>query len=406
MNTAKLFPCILSLFILSACNEPQVIAPEKVEVIVTQLSQKNIPLYGHYIANTQASLDVEVRARVEGYLEQQHFLEGSFVIKDQLLYSIDDGPYQAALASAQASHIQAKNALAKANRDVKRIKPLYEQDASSQLDLDNAFADLDSAQASLKSAEASLQQSELELSYTQIRAPISGVVSASNADIGALVGGSGISLLTNVQKVDPLFIEFQMTTLDYLQARRRLKSYYEKYKADIEGTSVEGLVTITLPDGSEYPHLGQMKFTAPKANQETATFTARAEIINPDRELLPGQYTKARIQLDELDNSLLLPEQAVKFEQSGSFVYVVLPQNTIERRFVVLGRNVGGSFLVQSGLSNGEKVVLEGTHKVQHGSHVIAIMAKDIKEAAKKAQESENKSQKKAAEKPAKAKEK
>ncbi|NTS75579.1 efflux RND transporter periplasmic adaptor subunit [Catenovulum sp. SM1970] len=388
------------LLLLSGCDKPVEKKPQQVEVIVTELARENIPVYGHYIATTQASLDVEVRARVEGYLEQQHFLEGSFVSKDQLLYSIDDGPYQAALASAKANHSKAENALAKAQRDVKRIKPLYEQDASSQLDLDNAYADLDSAQASLKAAEAELQQAELDLSYTQIRAPIAGVISDSNADIGALVGGSGVSLLTNVQKVNPLYVEFQMTTLDYLQARRRLKSYYEKLKADVEGTSVEGQIAITLPDGTEYPHLGQMKFTAPRVNSETATFTARAEIINPNRELLPGQYTRARIQLDEIDQALLLPEQAVRFEQSGSYVYAVLADNTIERRFVILGRNVEGQFLVQSGLSHGEKVVLEGTHKVQHGSHVIPVLAKDVADAAKKAQQAENAAQKKVAETP------
>jgi membrane fusion protein, multidrug efflux system len=400
MNITHTFLLLFLFLLLTSCNEPEAIVQPKIDVIVTELKNKDVPVYGNYIANTRASLDVEVRARVEGFLEQQHFLEGSYVEKGQLLFSIDDAPYQATLASAQAGHIQAKNALTKAKRDISRIKPLFEQDAASQLDLDNTYAELDSAKANLKASEADLQKAELDLSYTRIKAPISGVTSEANEDIGALVGGSGVSLLTSVQKIDPLYIEFQMTTIDYLHARRRLKSHYEKLKADVEGTSVEGRISITLPDGSQYPHAGKVKFTAPKVNRETATFTARAEIVNPERELLPGQYTRSKIQLDEIPNALLLPEQAVLFEQSGSFVYVVLDNNIIERRFVILGNNVSGFFLVQSGLSQGEKVVLEGTHKVQHGSLVNPVIAKNIEDAAEKAKKAENQAQKEAAQAP------
>lgn len=358
---------------LVACSEPPKKQIPPVEVISTTVKSKTLPIYGEYIAVTRASLDVEVRARVSGYLETQHFTEGSFVSKGQLLYTLDAGPYEAALASAQAQRIAAENALAKADRDISRLEPLFKEDAASQLDLDNAYASRDSAKANLKQAEASLRSAELNLDYTQIRAPISGIVGMSDVDIGALVGDGGTSLLTNVQQVDPLFVEFQMTTLDYLQSRRRLRSYYEKLKADVEGTTVEGLISITLPDGSPYEYPGRVKFTEPRVNPETGTFTTRAEIINPDRKMLPGQYTRARIQLDELPDALMVPETAVMFEQSGSYVFVILPTGVAERRFLLLGQNIDGEFVVSSGLSDGEEVVLKGTHKVRHGIPVVGV---------------------------------
>jgi len=361
---------LFTLCFILGCNKAEPPAPEAVKVVSHQLESKNLPIYGHYIAVTKASLDVEVRARVNGYIEQQHFVAGSFVAEGQLLYTLDAGPYEAELASAEAAVTLAKSSLAKAERDISRLEPLFKQDAASQLDLDNAYNARESARSNLKAAEAAYQSAKLDVNYTQIKAPIAGIVGDSSIDVGALAGASGTSLLTSIQKVDTLFVEFQMSTLDYLQSRRRLKSYYEKLKADVAGTSVEGLVTITLPDGTEYPYPGQVKYTEPRINSETGTFTARAEVPNPDRELLPGQYTRLRIQLDQLPDTLIVPEQAVRFEQSGSFVFVVMPNKTIERRLVVLGRNVEGNFIVNSGLSPKEVVVIEGTHKVRHGSIV------------------------------------
>ncbi|MEW6996158.1 efflux RND transporter periplasmic adaptor subunit [Colwelliaceae bacterium BS250] len=376
MSPIKTILCIISLFLIASCDKPVPVEPDPVEVVATIIEAKTIPLYGEYIAGTKASLDVEVWARVSGYLEETHFIEGSFVTKGQLLFTLDAGPYEATLASSKAKYSQAKNALTKAKRDIKRVEPLFKEDAASQLDLDNAYAALDSAKASLSSAEADLDKSELDLSYTQIRAPISGLSGDSSVDIGALVGEGGTSLLTNVQQVDPLYVEFQMTTLEYLQSRRRLKSYYEKYKADAQGTTVAGLVSIKLPDGSDYPYPAKVKFTEPRVNQQTGTFTARAEVVNPDRELLPGQYTRARLALGQIDNALLVPEQAVLFEQSGSYVYVILPNGTAERRFILVGRNIDGMFIVEKGLADGEQVIFEGTHKVHHGIKVIAVPPK------------------------------
>lgn len=380
----QLTALLISLSLLSlttACKDkPAPVKQKPIDVVVAKLESKTVPIYGDFIARTEAFLEVEVRARVAGFLEERHFLEGSYVNKGQLLYTLDARPYEVALISAEAAHQQAKNALAKARRDIVRLKPLFKADAASQLDVDNADAKRDSAIAGLKSAESKLDGAKLDVEYSQIKAPLSGLISSSEVDVGALVGESGTSFLATIQQSDPMYIEFQMTTLDYLHARRRMEDSGDKRAADEEGTSVEGLVSITLPDGSEYPYLAQIEFTAPKVNPETGTFKVRAKVPNMDRELLPGQYTKARIELEKRPNTLLLPEEAVRFEQSGSLVFVILPDNTAESRSVILGRNVDGMFMVESGLSDGETVVIAGVHKIQHGSLVRSLTPEQAKE--------------------------
>lgn len=378
---ANLIFALSLLSLVTACTEkPAVVTQKPIDVVVAKLESKTIPIYGDYIGRTEASLNVEVRARVSGFLEEQHFIEGSYVKKGQLLYTLDARPYEVALVSAQAAYKQAKNALAKAERDIVRLKPLFKADAASQLDVDNADAKRDSAIAGLKSAEAKLDGAKLDVEYSKLKAPINGLISASMVDVGALVGESGTSLLASIQQSNPMFVEFQMTTLDYLNARRRMKDYEEKRQADEEGASVEGLVSITLPDGTAYPYQAQIEFTEPKVNPETGTFKVRAKVPNADRELLPGQYTKTRIVLEQKPDTLLLPEEAVRFEQSGSLVFVILPDNTAESRSVILGRNVDGMFMVESGLSDGETVVIGGVHKIHHGSLVNALSPKQAKE--------------------------
>lgn len=235
-----------------------------------------------------------------------------------MLYRIDNRPYLAVVNRLEANVDSQQSALDKAKRDVERLKPLYEQDATSQLDFDNALSVLSQARSSLAASKAELDEAQLELSYTEIKSPISGLVSRSEVDIGALVGSSGQSLLTRVKQVDPIYVTFNMSALDYLNARRRMTSYSEKKEAETEGKAVEGFVTITLPDNSEYPYLGDVRFTDPSVNPETGTFQVRAELPNPNKELLPGQYTNVRIKLNEISDAVVIPQKATQVEQGGS----------------------------------------------------------------------------------------
>ena len=336
-------------------------------VVVEQVTTATVPLYGNYVGITQASLDVEVRARVDGFVEDKSFIEGSAVKKGTVLYRIDNRPYLAVVNRLKANVESQQSMLDKARRDVDRLKPLYEQDAASQLDFDNALSVLSQSRSSLAASKAELEEAELELSYTEIRSPISGLVSRSEVDIGALVGSSGQSLLTRVKRVDPIYVTFNMSALDYLNARRRMTSYSEQQEADAEGKAVEGFVTITLPDNSEYRYLGDVRFTDPSVNPETGTFQVRAELPNPDKELLPGQYTNVRIKLSEVSNAIVIPHKATQVEQGGVYVMVVLPDHKVERRFIVIEHQGKMGVVVKSGLKAGELVIVEGMHRVRHG---------------------------------------
>lgn len=351
---------------LFGCEEKQAVITPKL-VVVEKVNASTVPLFGNYIGVTQASLDVEVRARVDGFVEDKSFIEGSAVKEGAVLYRIDNRPYLAVVNRLKANVESQQSALDKAHRDVERLKPLYEQDATSQLDFDNALSVLSQARSSLAASKAELEEAELELSYTEIKSPISGLVSRSEVDIGALVGSNGQSLLTRVKQVDPIYVTFNMSALDYLNARRRMTSYSDKKEAEVEGKAVEGFVSITLPDNTEYPYLGDVRFTDPSVNPETGTFQVRAELPNPNKELLPGQYTNVRIKLNEISNAVVIPQKATQVEQGGVYVMVVLPNNKVERRFIVIEHQGKMGVVVKSGLRAGELVIVEGMHRVRHG---------------------------------------
>lgn len=362
----------IAILFLAGCDDG-IVAPTPIEVVAEPAQQSTFPIYGEYIAIVQASLAVEVRARVNGFVEAVEFTEGSFVKADRLLYKIDDRPYQARVKRMEAALKSSEARLEKATRDLNRTRPLYEQDAASQLDLDSAVAAELSAKADVIAAEAEIEEARLELSYTLIKAPISGLVGQSHVDIGALVGSGGASLLATVKQVDPMFIEFHMSTLDYLNAQRRKQSYQERNQAAEDGKAVEGFVQITLADDSQYRYWGDISFTDPQVNPDTGTFAVRAIIANPNKELLPGQYVRTRLQLESIPNAVTVSEHVIQIEQGGSFVMIAMPDNTVERRFVVTGAEADGRVVISSGLVADEQVITEGIHKVQHGNTVTVL---------------------------------
>jgi membrane fusion protein (multidrug efflux system) len=268
------------------------------------------------------------------------------------------------------------------------MEPLYKQDAASQLDYDNALSAKEQAKAAVAASQAELEESELELEYTEIRAPISGMAGESMVDIGTLVGSGGQSLLTSIKKIDPIFVKFNMSALDYLNARRRMTTFMEKLEAEEKGQTLKGFIRINLPDDSEYRHLGDVSFTAPAVNPKTGTFVVRAVLPNPERELLPGQHTRVRIKLDELPDAVTIPEETIQIEQGGAYVMVVLPNDIVEQRFVVTGSRVAGEVVIESGLSADERVIVEGMHRVRHGQKVAALSREEY-EAQKARQKQE-----------------
>jgi membrane fusion protein (multidrug efflux system) len=345
-------------------------------VAVTESVAERIPIYGEYVGQTESSLYVEMRARVDGFLEKRLFEEGTLVEKGAPLFQIDAGPYKARLDRVKAQLERARAQLAKAERDVARLKPLYEQDAASQMDYDNAVAAVEEMMANVMGSEAELEEAELELSYTSIKAPMTGLIGESEVDIGGLVGSQGASLLTTIRRIDPIHVRFSITALEYLRLRQK-KEALGDFEKEIPTKSS---VSITLPDGTDYDIKGDVAFTAPQVNPKTGSLALRAVLSNPDGDLRPGQYTRVRLRLGWLPEAVLVPQQAVQVDLGGPYVVVVGEDQRAERRFVALGQIWEDRVVVEGGLDAGERVIVEGMHKVRPGMEVEIVSEDSDKE--------------------------
>lgn len=339
-------------------------AEEVIPVVSTEtVTTEDVEIYGEYPGSVTAQQFVEVRARVEGYLEQMLFEEGTYVKKNQVLFIIDPRQYKATVDRAKAMLEKAKAMELKAERDLERIRPLFDQKAASQLDLDNAIASYESAKAEVLMSEADLKQDELALSYTTVRSPISGYISERHADIGTLVGPGGQSLLATIVKSDTVTVEFKMTDLDYQISKARNVNIGQKDSL----RKWDPYVTITLADKSVYKYRGLVDFADPQVDSRSGTFSVHADIPNPDRELLPGQFTNVTLLLDVREDAVVVPTKAVEIEKDGSYIFVLRNDNVVERRFIELGPETGNNVVVERGLLPGEQIVTEGFHKLQHG---------------------------------------
>lgn len=335
-----------------------------VSIMPTQ--QENVEIYGDYVGRIRAQQFVEVRARVEGFLEQMLFEEGTHVNKDQVLFIINQDQYIAKVDKAKAQLKKDEAQARKAERDLERIRPLYEQNAASQLDLDNAIAAYEMAVATVGMSQADLDQAEQELGYTMVTSPISGNISERYVDLGTLVGTSGKSLLATVVKSDTVLVDFSMTALDYLKSKERNITIGQKDST----RTWQPTVTITLPDNTTYPYNGIVDFAEPQVDPRTGTFSVRAEMPNPKQVLLPGQFTKVRLLLDVRSNATVVPQKALIIEKGGAYIYVMRKDSTVEKRFIELGPEFGNSTVVERGLVPGENIVVEGYHKLTPGIKV------------------------------------
>ena len=338
-------------------------------VVVETVTTDDMEIYGEYVGRIRAQQFVEIRARVEGYLEEMLFEEGTYIKKDQVLFVIDPKLYKARVDGARAQLQKDKALELKAKRDLDRIRPLFEQNAASQLDLDNAIASYESAVSAVIMSEADLAQAELALGYTTVRSPISGYISERNVDIGTLVGPGGKSLLATIVKSDTVRVDFSMTALDYLRSKERNVNL--GHQDPTRGWNP--YITVTLADDSVYPYEGLVDFADPQVDPQTGTFSVRAEMPNPDHVLLPGQFTKVKLLLDVREGAVVVPSKAVIIEKGGAFIYVFRPDNVAERRFIELGPETDNMMIVERGLIPGERIVVEGYHKLMPGMTVEIV---------------------------------
>jgi len=352
------------------CGDAVTVAPAPPEVYVAKVVSRDVPEYLELVGQTSGFQDVEIRARVEGYLETVNFKEGSFVRKGDLLYEIDRKPLEAILAGARADKATADARLEKAKNDVARYTPLVAKQAVSQQELDNALAAQDAARSQVDAARAAVDKATLDLSYTRITSPIAGLVGTTEVKPGNLVGRGVSTLLTTVSQIDPINFRVGVGESEYLRIARR-----EASRDDQTGRGSASGIELTLADGSVYPSRGRLGSIERALDPTTGTLAVEYVFPNPELLLRPGQYGKARLLLDTKKAALLVPQRAVQELQSLYSVAVVDDQNRVLFRNVTMGARVDGLWVVEDGVKVNERVVVEGLQRVRDGMTVVAKAA-------------------------------
>ena len=363
---SRLFLTALVVFVCLAqtgCAKEEPPPPPPPEVAVTDAMQKDVPIYIELVGSTLGSEDVEIRARVEGYLISTDFTEGSFVKKGQILYKIDPQPFQAALSQAQANLSTAKSRLEKTNNDVDRYKPLAAEKAVSQQELDNALSAQEAARFQVTAYDALVDKAKLDLAYTTITAPVDGLIGTTQKKVGSLVGRGENTLLNTISQINPILFRCAIAEAEYLRLAR---AGTEKDKSLEKKFGVE----LILADGTTFNHKGRLDAIERAVDASTGTLTGQFSFPNPERILRPGQYGKARFVTDVKEDAVLVPQLAVQEIQGLYSVMVVKPDATVEQRMVKAGERVGNLWIIDSGLKPGEKVIVEGIQRVKPGVQV------------------------------------
>jgi membrane fusion protein (multidrug efflux system) len=318
--------------------------------------------------------NVEVRARVEAFVEQVLFTEGTEVKEGAPLFLLDKAPFRERLAAANGMLAEAKAQLNKYEKDVARLKPLAEKRAIPQQDLDNAEASVEVGKAGVLSAQARVDSAELDLGYCDVRARISGLIGAKQVSIGELVGKGEPTLLATISTLDPIWFYCAVSEAQYLKAEAEVRG---------KGRQVAQLpVTLILTDGSVHPAIGKFVFIDRAVDVKTGTLRVRAEFANAEKLLRPGMFGRIRVDLGARPDSIVVPERAVAELQGKNFVWVVGSDNKAAQRPVKVGAPVSGGTLILEGLKAGERIVVEGLQKVREGIPVQALTAAQAAQAA------------------------
>jgi len=360
---------IATVLSVAACEQEAPREAPPLEVAVLKVEARDIPLYLDMVGQTQGSVDIPIRARVDGVLEEMHFLEGRPVTKGQLLYVIDSRPYQSQVAEAEGRLAQARTGLAKASSDLDRIRPLAEMDAVSKQDLDGAIAQFEAAEGAMQAAIAQVDQAEIQLSYTRIKAPVAGLIGITRAKVGEYVGRSPNPVVLNVvSRTDPIRVRFSINEREYLQFSRRLASEMRNIDTK-DATDAE--LQLILADSTIHPQRGRIVTFNAAIDPTTGTLTLEADFPNPERLVLPGQFARVRGMVEMRSGAIAVPQRAVMETQGLFQVAVVADDNTVELRRVEMGPRTDGLWIVDSGLKVSERIALEGLQRLRTGMSVV-----------------------------------
>ena len=356
----------LALFLLISCSkkEPSL---QKMPVPVSgvRIVAATIPANFEYVGVAESSHIVEIRARVEGYLEQIDYTEGALVDANKLLFVIDQRPFVDALNIAKGELERAKAVHWNSVQSLNRMAPLYKLNAVSQRDYDNAVAEEWSARGAMMSAEADVEKAALNLSFCSITAPVKGWVSKAIFREGALISPGPNSLMTNLFVLDPIWVNFSVSEGDILKARDETSKKQLQLPKDMNFD-----IEITMADGTKFPAFAKIDFAAPDVQQTTGTMLVRSIVANPNAWLRPGQFVSVILKGATRPNAIIVPQTAVAQGQNGTYVYVVNEEGVAQIRMVQAGDWYHDYWVILSGLKDGEIVVADGINRVQNNTPV------------------------------------
>lgn len=363
---------------LAGCEEKNTyVPPPTPEVTVLRPIRKTITTYKEYTGVAQGVESVDLRARVKGFLKSVRFHAGDDVKKGQLLFEIDDEPFQATVNVARADLANARAQLAGAEAEYQRSRQLYEKNVYAELDLIKLRSARDAAEAAVKAAEAALRSAELDLGYTKVKAPISGQISREQVDVGNLVGNNEATLLATIVKYDPVEAYFTLSERDMLAfaelRRRGQRPDYREEKIPMG---------LSLADEDGYPHDGFLDYTDPQLDAETGTLQARGVFPNPDRQIVPGAFVRVRIPFELGREVLMVPERALGADLAGRYLLVVDDEGKVQQKGVTLGSQQNGLIVVEKGVEPGDRVVVNGLQRARPGAKVKPIEVTDPTELA------------------------
>jgi membrane fusion protein (multidrug efflux system) len=347
----------VAVLLVAGCGKEarKAAAPAPIEVTALTVTPKDVPITSTFVAQTQSSQAVNIQARVSGFLDKRVYTEGSVVKAGQVLFRMDPKPFQAQVDGAAAALQRNQAALEVATANLARTKPLAQQNALSQKDLDDAQGQYEQAAAAVAQSKAKLESAQLDLSYTTITSPVDGVSSFAAVAEGTYIDSKNAQL-TTVSVLNPMWINFSLSENEMERVRKEVQKGLLRMPADLQFD-----VEIELVDGSLFPHKGRITFADPSYNSQTGTFLIRASVDNPRGVLRPNQYVRTRLQGAIRPNAILVPQRAVQQGAKGHYVWVVNKGAKAELRPVAVGDWYGESWFISQGLAAGDQVVVDGT---------------------------------------------
>lgn len=346
---------------LAGCSREQQAPPTPpLEVTAVSVTPRDTPVQFEFVAQTQSSREVEIRARVDGFLDKRLYTEGNMVRAGQPLFQMDRKPFEAALQSAEGQLEQQRAKLAVAEANLRRVRPLAARNAVSKKELDDAIGMERSSRAAVLAAEGEVRTARLNLGYTTIASPLQGLSSFAKKQEGSYLTAGAEGLLTTVSQVDPIWVNFSVSENEMLSYRDQIAKGRLKFPRGQNDFEVE----VILADGSVFPRRGRINFAEPSFNSETGTFLVRTELSNPQGQLRPGQFVRARVYGATRPHAMQLPQRAVQQGAKGHYVWVIGNDGKARQRVVEVGDWIGDDWFISDGLKAGERVVVDGAGRV------------------------------------------